>query len=174
MFCQLKILIHFQNRSKDFKAMFFFMVVVMYLCCLVLTMQIMCVHMNSHVFSNGLQASLVTQMDNLQQSIELHEKNILNMPKAMEVSFVLSTTFSWTICFLPIAIFTIQLEQFIFMFKNIMLNLHMMPIQTYMHVKSFLITLGLPNDFDYQLRNMQYVWFLMNPINKQIFKIKLN
>jgi hypothetical protein len=43
-------------------------------------------------------------MDNLQQSIESHEKNILNMPKAMEVSFVLSSTFSWTIFFLPIAI----------------------------------------------------------------------
>ncbi len=104
MFCQLKIFIHFQNRSKDFKSMFFFMVVVMYLCCLVLTIQIMCVHMNSHVFSNGLQASLVTQMDDLQQSIESHKKSILNMPKAMEVSFVLSTTFYWTIFFPPIAI----------------------------------------------------------------------
>jgi hypothetical protein len=43
-------------------------------------------------------------MDDLQQSIESHEKNILNMPKAMEVSFVLSTTFSWTIFFLLITI----------------------------------------------------------------------
>jgi hypothetical protein len=31
------------------------------------------------------QAMEDTQMDNLQQSIESHEKNILNMPKAMEV-----------------------------------------------------------------------------------------
>ncbi|KAH9574203.1 hypothetical protein CY35_01G044400 [Sphagnum magellanicum] len=31
-----------------------------------------------------MEASLVTQMDNLQQSIESHKKNILNMPKAME------------------------------------------------------------------------------------------
>jgi hypothetical protein len=43
-------------------------------------------------------------MDNLQQSIESHENNILNMPKAMEVSFVLSTIFSWINFFLPIAI----------------------------------------------------------------------
>jgi hypothetical protein len=43
-------------------------------------------------------------MDNSQQSSESHEKNILDMPKAMEVSFVLSTTFSWANFFLPIAI----------------------------------------------------------------------
>jgi hypothetical protein len=51
-----------------------------------------------------MEASLVTQVDNLQQSIESHEKNILNMSKTMEVSFVLSTTFYWTSCFPPIAI----------------------------------------------------------------------
>ncbi len=132
--------------------MFFLMVVIMYLCFLLLTMQIMCVHMNSHVFSNGLQASLVTQMDNLQQSIELHEKNILNMPKAMEVSFVLSITFSWTIFFSPNCNFHYPIRIVHFHVQKIMLNLHMLPIQTYMHVQSFLITLGLPNDFHYYLR----------------------
>ncbi|KAH9533919.1 hypothetical protein CY35_18G078000 [Sphagnum magellanicum] len=35
-----------------------------------------------------MEASLVTQVDNLQQSIESHEKNILNMPKTMEVSSI--------------------------------------------------------------------------------------
>jgi 1,4-dihydroxy-2-naphthoate octaprenyltransferase len=53
-------------------------------------------------------------MDNLQQSIESHENNILNMPKAMEVSFVLSTTFSWTNFLLPIVIlhYPIRIVQF--------------------------------------------------------------